>query len=53
MRVVGGNGKALDLKGFAVLPAALGSNLIWHEFGVVPKLPLEMLVSADVLARHL
>ena len=38
---------------FAVLPVALGSNLIWHEFVVVPNLPLEVLVGADVLAPHL
>ena len=53
VRVIGGNGEALDLKGIAVLPVAFGSNLIWHEFGVVPNLPLEVLVGADVLAPHL
>ena len=53
MRVIEGNGDALDLKGVAVLPVALGSNLIWHEYGVVPNLPLEVLVGADVLAPHL
>ncbi len=52
-RVIGGNGEALDLKGFAVLPVSLGSNLIWHEFGVVPNLPLEVLVDADLLSPHL
>ena len=51
--MIGGNGEALDLKGFAVLPVALGSNLIWHEFGVVHNLPLEVLVGADVLAPNL
>ena len=53
VRVIGGNGDALDLKGFAVLPVPLGSTLVWHEFAVVPNLPLEMLVGADVLAPHL
>ena len=52
VRVIGGNGEALDLKGFAVLPVALGSELLWHEFGVVPDLPLEVLVGADILAAH-
>ena len=28
VRVIGNNGEALDLKGFAVLPVSLGSNLI-------------------------
>ena len=50
---MGGNGEALDLNGFAVLPVALGSNLIWHEFGVVPNFPLKVLVGADVLGPHL
>ena len=36
-----------------MLPVSLGSNLIWHKFGVVPNLPLEVLVGADVLAPHL
>ena len=53
VRVIGGSGEALDLKGFAMLPDSLSSNLIWHEFGVVPYLPLEVLVGADVLASHL
>ena len=53
VRVIGGNAEALDLKGFAVLPVALSSSLVWHEFGVVPNLPLEVLVVADVLAPHL
>ena len=48
--MIGNNGEACDLKGFAVLPVALGSNLMWHEFGVVPNHPLEVLVGADVLA---
>ena len=53
VRVIGGNGEALDLKGFSVLPISLRSNLIWHEFGIVLNLPLEVLIGADVLAPHL
>ena len=53
VRVIEGNGEALDLKGFAVLLVALGSTLVWHEFGVVPKFSLEVLVGADVLLPHL
>ena len=52
VRVIGGNGEALDLKGFAVLPVTLGTSILWHEFGVVPDLPLEVLIGADVLAPH-
>ena len=51
-RVIGGNGEALDLRGFAVLPVTLGTTLLWHEFGVVPNLPLEVLIGADILAAH-
>ena len=51
-RVIGGNGEALDLKGFTVLPITLGTALLWHEFGVVPNLPLEVLIGADILASH-
>ena len=50
--VIGGNGEALELKGFAVLPVSVGTTLLWHEFGVVPNLPLEVLIGADVLAAH-
>ena len=51
-RVIGGNGEPLDLKGFAVLPITLGTILLWHEFGVVPNLPLEVLIGADILSNH-
>ena len=52
MLVIGGNGEALELKGFSVLPVSFGTTLLWHEFGVVPNLPLEVLIGADVLAAH-
>ena len=51
-RVICGNGEPLDLKGFTVLPVTLGNTLLWHEFGVVPYLPLEMLIGADVLSSY-
>ena len=51
-RVIGGNGEPLDLKGFTVLPVTLGTILLWHEFGVVPNLPLEVLTGADILSNH-
>ncbi len=53
VRVIGSNGEALDLKGFAVLPIALGSKLILHEFGFVPNGQLKVLVGFDALAPHL
>ena len=51
-RVIGGNGEPLDLKQLTVLPVTLGTTLLWHEFGVVPNLPLEVLINADVLTNH-
>ena len=50
--IISGNGEALDLIGFAVLPVTLGTTLLSHEFGVVPNLPLEVLIGADVLSNH-
>ena len=52
VRVIGGNGEALELRGFTVLPVSIGNTILWHEFGVVPRLPLEVLVEADMLAAH-
>ena len=52
VQVIGGNGQLLELKGFAVLPVSLGTTLLWHEFEVVPHLPLEAVMSADILVPH-
>ena len=52
VQVIGGNGEPLELRGFTVLPVALGAALLWHEFGVVPELPLEVLIGADILAAQ-
>ena len=52
MKVIGGNGKALYLKGFEILPVALSSNLLWHEFGDVTNLSLKLLLGAVVLALY-
>ena len=53
VRVIGGNGEALDFKGFTVFPISLRSNLIFYKFGIVLNLPFEFLIGADVLAPHL
>ena len=31
----------------------IGDTLIWHEFAVVPQLPLEVLIGADIRQPHL
>ena len=51
-RVIGGNGKPLDLTRFTVLPVTLGSIRLWHKFGVIPNLPLKVLIGAVVLLSH-
>ena len=52
VRVIGGSGEALHLRGFAVLPVSFGATLVWHEFGVVRDLPLEALIGGDVFIPH-
>ena len=52
VRVIGGNGKALDLKGFAVLPVFLGSTLVWHKFKLVPNFLFEVLIRANLLTLY-
>ena len=50
--MIGGNGEPLKLRGFTVLPVAFKATLLWHEFGFVPELPLEVLIGADILSAH-
>ena len=52
VRVIGGNAEVFKFKSFAVQPVFNNSTFIWYKFGVVPNLPLVMLVGADVLASH-
>lgn len=53
MCVIGGKFEALDFKRFSVLPVFLGTNLMWHKFGVVQNLHLKVLIRADIFAPHL
>lgn len=50
--VIAGNGEPLELKGFTVLPVPFGTNLLWHEFGVVPNLGLEVLIE-QIFSLHI
>lgn len=52
IRVVGGSGECLEIDGFAVLPVALEKTVVWHEFGVVRRLPLPALIGGDLLELH-
>lgn len=51
-RVIGVNGKALDLSRFSVIQVTVGMTLLWYNFGFVPNLPLEVFIGAAVLAVH-
>lgn len=53
VNVIGGNGDTLDVKGVTVLLVSLGSNRIWHEFGVVSKVSFKVFIKADVVALPL
>lgn len=52
VKVVGRSGEFLDLKGFAVIPITIMRTVIWHEFGVMKRLPLAALIGGDILAPH-
>ena len=52
IRVFGGNGEALTISGFVVLPVAICGELLWHEFGVVSGLPMRVIIGADILQPH-
>ena len=52
VHVIGGSGEELRIRGWTIIPVAFGAVLLWHEFSVVPNLPLEALIGGDVLAPH-
>ena len=52
IRVFGGNGQALKISGFVVLPVVICGELLWHEFGVVSGLPVRVIIGADILIPH-
>ena len=53
VQIFGGNGGALSIRGFAVLPVVICGAVIWHEFAVVHELPLRAIIGADILQPHL
>lgn len=52
MRIIGENCEVIDLKSFAVMLVSFGTTLVWHEFGVMFNLPLELLIETEILASH-
>ena len=53
VQIFGGNGGALSIRGFAVLPVVICGVILWHEFAVVHELPLRAIIGADILQPHL
>ena len=53
VQIFGGNGGALSIRGFAVLPVVICGAVLWHEFAVVHELPLRAIIGADILQPHL
>ena len=52
VHVVSGSNKEMSIQGWAVIPMTFGPVILWHEFGIVPELPLEVLIGGDILAAH-
>ena len=53
IQMLGGNGAPLFIQDFGVLPVTIGGTLVWHELALVRKLPLDVLIGADILQPHL
>lgn len=52
MHVIGGRLDELTVIDWRVIPVPISSIQLWHEFSVVPELPLEVLISNDILEAH-
>ena len=52
MRILVGNGAALDLRGWTTLVVAIDGHWLFHEFGVVGDMPLDAVVGAEIMISH-
>ena len=50
--VVAGDGKDLELVGWTIIRLEFGSHSIYHEFGVVPELPVDVLFGGELMKPH-
>lgn len=50
--MIAGNYTCLDLVGFITLRFKLAGQTLLHEIGVVPALPMDIIIEAELL-RHL
>ena len=52
LKVIGGNGQPISLLGFADFAVKVADLWIWHGFGVVDDLPLDVILGAEILKPH-
>lgn len=52
VQVVERNERTLILRGFVVLQKTIGSVVFWYEYGIVRELPIDVIISGDVLIPH-
>ena len=52
MRIVAGNGAALDLRGWTTLIVSIDGHWLIHEFGVVGDMPLDAVCGSELMKSH-
>ena len=52
MRIVAGNGAALDLRGWTTLIVSIDGYWLIHEFGVVGDMPLDAVCGAELMKSN-
>ena len=50
--MVVGNGEALDIRGWCLLRFAVVDHILYHEVGVVERLPCQFVLGAELMAAH-
>lgn len=50
---MGRNKRILDLRRLEMLPTTYGTVVFWHEYGIVKELPINVIISGDVLISNL
>ena len=51
--VIAGDGESLDLLGWAVLNLEVAHEIIYHEFGVVRDLSIDLLLRGEMMKPHM
>ena len=50
--MIAGNGKEMDVIGWAIFKIKVCDKLLYHLFGVVNNLPVEVLIGGEFLKAH-